>query len=681
MRDYYDMPLLAGRHDGVKPVFNMVPGLLSQIAEYADETARDCFLAAAMKDPSEATSSERLFLLENFLTLSHETMVKPYPRLAELADKATTYASRSSVVSRFSDQDLRDLQVWYFLTWSGQTLREVPQVAELFRKGRDFTSDDKEVFRSAVLDLLGRIRPLLQDLARDEAVEISCSPMYHPILPLLVSSQSAREAQPSTKMPVGLFSSAEDARRQVASGMDYVSSQLGTAVRGMWPSEGAVSEATLELMEGAGVGWIATDERVLPEAAEGREGRARHLYQPWRRGKMALFFRDARLSDLIGFTYARWEPEAAVRHFIGEAARAMERSPLERPVITIAMDGENAWEYYLHGGMKFVEELYRELAKDDRFEVVSPSDILAEGEPLSELPPIKAGSWIDGTFSTWIGDPVKNRAWEQLTSARSAVQSGLEKNHLEENEREEILDLMMRAEASDWFWWYGEGHSSQYDPEFDLLFRHHLMAIYRRLGMHPPGELDRPLEPPRGKTEETEMPTHLISPQITGKQDSYYKWLSSGRVVVRQGFLHRPELLLRELRFGFDRERLFVKVEAVKPMLRMLMRRKAQFALCFVRPRHLTVRVQAEPDGAWSIEIEGSEERREVEVGLDSVLEMAMPLDWLFAGQNRHALTEPLVEMYLLLSRRKRQIERFPQAGNVVFGICGEELDAENWHI
>ena len=682
MRDYLDMPILARRHEAVKPVFNFSPGLLSQVAEYADVTAWDSFLAAAMKPPAETTGSERLFLLDNFLALNHETMVKPYPRFAELADKATSYAKRNSVIGRFSDQEFCDLQVWYFLSWAGDTLREDSRVAELLVKGRDFTQDDKESFRSAVLELLGRIKPLLQELVATGGAEVSCSPMYHPILPLLISSQSAREALPDVRLPAGLFAGPEDARHQIVMGLDYVSSQLGMPVRGMWPSEGAVSEPALELMERAGVRWIATDEKMLPSGEGPLGAKGRRLYKPWRRGKTAVFFRDARLSDLIGFTYARWEPEVAVRHFIGELAREAQGCGLARPVITIAMDGENAWEYYLHGGMKFIDELYRKLAADDRFEVVSPSDVLDEGEELPELPRITAGSWIDGTFSTWIGDPVKNRAWEQLTSARNAVQSGLVKNHLPQQERDKILDLMMRAEASDWFWWYGKGHSSQYDPEFDLLFRHHLIAIYRRLGMHPPSELDRPLEPPRLKTSATEYPTHLISPRITGKQDSYYKWLSSGRVTVTQGFLHRPELLIRELRFGFDLDRMYLKAEAVEPIRNLLERRNAQIALRFIRPRQVTLAVQVEANGALRVEeagVDGLCER--VEIGLDSVLEMAIPLDWLFAGRGRQSTAEPLVEMYLVLTRKERQIERFPQADTVVFRLRGEELDAENWHI
>jgi len=498
MRDYYDMPEIASRFDRVTPTFNMVPGLLLQIQEYArEEAAGDLFFRMAMKHPEELSQHEKSFLVENFFGVHPDTMLRPYPRFAELAGRAGVFdggPNAESVLPGLCDQDLADLQVWFFLSWTGRTLRKDPRVAELLTKGRDFSQDDKEQLRQAVCDLLARIIPLYRDLAFDGQIEVSCSPMYHPILPLLVDTDSALEAMPDMNCPAARFSFPEDARRHVSQGLDLISGLMEQRVAGMWPSEGSISTRVLQMLDSEGVRWIATDEKMLFAGLKERtESRADLLYTPWKFGDTALFFRDARLSDLIGFEYSRWDPEAAVRHFLEELATASLSSRLREPVITISMDGENAWEYYVHGGMRFVELLYRGIQEDDRFELVSPSEVIADGA-FPTLDRVGAGSWIDGTFSTWIGDPVKNMAWEHLTSARNASRCFLQKNRVGDRERAELMDLVMRAEASDWFWWFGEGHTSRHDPEFDLLFRQHLQAIYRKLGESPPDALSRPVQ-------------------------------------------------------------------------------------------------------------------------------------------------------------------------------------------
>ena len=362
MRDYYDMPALAAGHEGVRPVFNLVPGMVKQLLEYARGDATDAFVQVAAKEPSELSDAERGFLLDNFFVVHPETMVRPYPRYAELLDKKIALG-HSRGASRFLEGELRDLQVWYFLTWTGPTLRRDPRVQGLLRKGRDYTRGDKKDLKDAILELLNRIIPLHRDLFASGAIDVSCSPMYHPILPLLVDTGSAQEAVPGMPLPEGGFAFPADAQRQVADGLDLMSGLMGARVRGMWPSEGSVSPPVLEIMNSNGVEWIATDEKMLfsslPEASGVREDL---LYTPWRCGDTAIFFRDQALSDLPGFEYARWEPKVAVGHFLGEIHKAAAASSLPSPVVTIAMDGENAWEYYIHGGMRFVDLLYSSLA-------------------------------------------------------------------------------------------------------------------------------------------------------------------------------------------------------------------------------------------------------------------------------------------------------------------------------
>ncbi len=684
MRDYYDMPLLARETDGARMTFNLSPSLVQQLEDYAAGTNRDVFLAAAMRPPADLTPEGRRFLVENFFSVHPETMLKPHERYAQLADKLRTAPSPEARVARFDDQELMDLQVWFFLAWAGRSLRRDPRVAELLRRGRDFRQEDKHLLREAVLEQLRRTLPLYRELQDEGRIEVSTSPMYHPILPLLVSMESALEATPELRLPLSRFGYARDAGEQVHRALRFAAEKWGRPVAGLWPPEAAVSQPVLRTLGEEGVRWVAADEKVLARslAASGTpRARGETLYTPWRHGDTTLFFRDAVLSDLIGFVYSRWETGTAVDHFVSELAKASARSSLDSPVVTIAMDGENAWEYYVNDGYDFLEVLYRRLARDDRFELTTPSAILEEGEACPVLERVSAGTWIDGTFATWIGDPVKNRAWEHLSSARATAASSLVHRRLEPRETDELVDLLHRAEASDWFWWMGASHSSAYDVEFDLLFRQHLKAIYRKVGQQAPPELDWPLSRPTGSLSRVELPVHRISPAITGKRDGYYKWLSAGRAELVQGFFHRPRTVVSRLLFGFDAERLYFEIESHRPLGPLMRERRVSFHLTFVNPVHREIRLWVDAGGRERVTcLETGKDCPLSELAAGSVLELALPFA-LMEADGVPAGPGTLVELYVIVARKGMEMERFPQTENVVFTIRGEELDVENWHV
>ncbi len=681
MRDYYDMAELASRDERVRVAINLVPGMLMQLEEYAAGAVNDLWLGVALKPPASLSPDEKQFLLTNFFNVHPDTMIKPFPRYAELADRAGLARGASSGSANFSDADWGDLQVYFFLSWTGLALRRDPRVAALITKGRNFSQEDKVVLQTSVVDLLQKVVPLYRSLYQQGRLEVSCSPMYHPILPLLVDTMSAREALPDIRMPASPYLYPEDARKQVDRGLQLVSRLMKKPVVGMWPSEGAVSMPVMRLLSDAGVQWIATDEKVLLGSMGPQAGfRGDLIYRPWKMGKTAVFFRDAVLSDLIGFVYSRWEPELAVEHFLEEVYKAALVSSLENPVITIAMDGENAWEHYIHGGMKFVELLYKRLAEDGRFRMMTPSEVLEEVE-CGQLEGVRAGSWIDGTFRTWIGDVAKNRGWEHLLAARQAVAAFLAKNHVEEETKQALQDVLQRAEASDWFWWLGEGHSSPYDGQFDLLFRHHLKVIYQLVGLEPPEALEQPFDDANVKRVAVQMPVHLVSPRITGSEDSYYKWISAGRVSFAQGFSHRPNYLVREVRFGFDQENLYFKVEASGSMRELMRSKRLDVFLHLVRPEPDGVKIAMKEGGCLEARCgrrEGDVES-EAEVAVEHSLEMRVPMRCLLRGKG--VKVGAWVEFFVLVMQDGKEIERFPSSDNISFEIRGEELDAENWHV
>jgi hypothetical protein len=338
-----------------------------------------------------------------------------------------------------------------------------------------------------------------------------------------------------------------------------------------------------------------------------------------------------------------------VDHFVSELAKASARSSLDSPVVTIAMDGENAWEYYVNDGYDFLEVLYRRLARDDRFELTTPSAILEEGEACPVLERVSAGTWIDGTFATWIGDPVKNRAWEHLSSARATAASSLVHRRLEPRETDELVDLLHRAEASDW--------------------------------QQAPPELDWPLSRPTGSLSRVELPVHRISPAITGKRDGYYKWLSAGRAELVQGFFHRPRTVVSRLLFGFDAERLYFEIESHRPLGPLMRERRVSFHLTFVNPVHREIRLWVDAGGRERVTcLETGKDCPLSELAAGSVLELALPFA-LMEADGVPAGPGTLVELYVIVARKGMEMERFPQTENVVFTIRGEELDVENWHV
>jgi alpha-amylase/alpha-mannosidase (GH57 family) len=269
---------------------------------------------------------------------------------------------------------------------------------------------------------------------------------------------------------------------------------------GCWPSEGAVSQATLEALGRHHFSWTASGSQVLRNSLE-RSERPEPSYpqlSAWRPAgdcMPACFFRDDGLSDLIGFEYSKWPAEKAVEDFIthieGRRDESL-RAGHQAPVLSIIMDGENAWEYYEQNGWEFLQRLYTRLAEHPELNLATFSGVMERTKPQG-LPSLCAGSWVYGNFSTWIGDPAKNRAWDMLVTARHAVDAVL--RPFPANERpgwvREVLRQLAICEASDWFWWLREDDQTVDEAAFDSLFREQLADLYRMIGREPPDELQR----------------------------------------------------------------------------------------------------------------------------------------------------------------------------------------------
>ncbi|MCC6623486.1 MAG: hypothetical protein IT385_19655 [Deltaproteobacteria bacterium] len=579
VKDYTDMLTAMRLCPGARATVNWVPGLLDQADALAasDYGARERFWRLTDKPAHELSPSEVAFVRQHFFSLGHRHMLEPHPRYRELHHKVR--GGEALTVA-----ELRDLQIWFNLAWCGVTLQAEPAVAALIARGRDFTEADKapllEAQRAAVLALTSRWKAL-QDAGQ---VELSVSPYYHPILPLLVDSDLARAADPTSPLPASRFAWRGDAEVHVKKAVASHERRFGAPPRGMWPSEGSVAAAVLPVFRQAGLQWVVTDEAILAATLRGsgagqlqppgQPGSARpsgefrgiDKFRPWTLDGVTVFFRDHGLSDRIGFVYASWPHERAwadMRAALLSIQRGLAADGAGDGVVVIALDGENCWEHYAGGITAFLPGLYQTILDTPGLSLVTLSEAAA-AVPARPLPGLAAGSWIDGTFRTWLGDPVKNRAWELLTAARQAAHRPMDK--LLSNEPG-LADLVMRAEASDWWWWFGEGHSSTFDMDFDALFRAHLQAIWLALGKGVPAILQTSVyaqagQAPGAITQRQKRPRTQLAPAVDGKKSWYYKWIGAGEVLQTFGSIHRAESIARRLLYGNDEGALVLRLDA-----------------------------------------------------------------------------------------------------------------------
>src|SRR3954447_3385736 len=562
LKDYYGMVHLLEEFPRIRQTFNLVPSLMAQVAEYASGAAVDPFLQAALKPAESLTESDRDFLLQHSFYSDPQRMIYRYPRYGELFD-AWRAQKRPGARSLFGIQELRDLQMWSQLAWFDEEFQaHDPEVAEWVARGRNFTLADQRRMGEKQRDIVGKVLTEYQRFAATGQVEISTTPYYHPILPLLCDSNIAGVSHPGVPLPPR-FRYPEDARRQLAMARDYISQNFGVAPVGLWPSEGSVSDEALTIAAELGFEWAATDNGVLNRTL-GRGVGVEGLYRPyqWKQQgrQLGLLFRDHFMSDLIGFVYSKMDAASAADDFlhrIRENCAGILCSGRDA-LVPIILDGENAWEYYDRNGRQFLRELYRRISDDRGMRAVTVSEAL-KLQPPERLDRIFPGSWINANFDVWIGAEEDNKAWAQLLRARETFESA---TTVAEEQRRLAYEELLIAEGSGWCWWYGPEHDSANRIEFDQLYRSHLANVYRFLNLTPPEELSRPIL--RVTVEEVSVePLGAIAPTIDGEVTSYFEWIGAGtyRVDERSGSMHGKKFLVREVQFGSDGSNLFVRLD------------------------------------------------------------------------------------------------------------------------
>jgi alpha-amylase/alpha-mannosidase (GH57 family) len=510
IKDYVDMAAHLENHPQAKAVVNFAPVLLEQLDDYVEQIQEWLVRGRQIKDPLLAAlagpglpldEESRRDLMMACLRANEKHMQGRFRTFRRLTDIVSMVDEHSESSEYLNDQFIVDLLVWYHLAWMGEYLRVNDlRVQSLEKKRKGYTAEDRYRLIECIGDHLTTIVERYKKLAQSGQVELSVTPYAHPIVPLLLDLESAQEALPDIKMPESKSypGGKERAIWHIRQGIESFERYFGFKPNGCWPAEGAVSEETLRLLEEEGFSWVASGQQVLHNSME-KSYAANPWPQQWehrpyrlKQGKIDCFFRNDSLSDLIGFTYADWHAEHAVSNLIVNLESIAQHSDDPSDiVVSIIMDGENAWEHYPRNGGYFLDTLYKKLSEHPGLELTTFSDVVKQELPTFDLKSLVAGSWVYGTFSTWIGDKDKNRAWDMLIEAKDAFDSVMAEGRLNAVETKQAELQMATCEGSDWFWWFGDYNPGGTVSDFESLFRNQLTHLYTILGKKPPEYLSK----------------------------------------------------------------------------------------------------------------------------------------------------------------------------------------------
>ena len=542
--------------------------------DYVSGQAHDPFLDLVSKPANDLTAVERRFALQYLFQANPVNMIGRYPRYRELWERYRATADRpEGPESYFVTRDYGDLQVLSQLAWFDEYFLDDADVATLIRKGEDFSRDDQLAVLAKEKEILAKVVPAYAEASARGSVELSTTPYYHPILPLICDTNVGGESTPGLPLPTRRFRRPDDAAYQVRRAVELHEQTFGARPVGLWPSEGSVSEEVLALAHQQGIQWMATDEGVLGRSigyvfARDAHDRlhgdsAEQLYNIHRYEKndtrMHMIFRDHTLSDLVGFVYSRMPAHDAANHLlhtIHESARPV----LERgkdAVISVILDGENAWEYYPQSGREFLRRFYDGLQRDPMIESVTVSEAIARHKEsgFGTLTRLVPGSWIDANFNVWIGAPEDNKSWDLLAEAREYYERNADR--VSETQRKLAWEELLIAEGSDWNWWYGPEHHSANDRDFDELYRRHLANVYTALEGVPPEELTIPIA--SGFVRPSYHPqTAYVRAKVDGLVSGYFEWMGAASYTSdqRTSAMHGKQFILDAVYAGLDADSL-----------------------------------------------------------------------------------------------------------------------------
>jgi alpha-amylase/alpha-mannosidase (GH57 family) len=579
-KDYLHMLDVLGDYPVVHVTFNLVPCLIEQLDTYARGHAVDPCLELSRR--AHWSAEERHFMLSFFFHANGDRIIQKYPEYARLWQLRQAAPDHPEL---FSEQFYRDLACWFNLAWIDPNwLEKDSELSALVNKASNFTQSDCTRILDKQDEILRRILPTYRQMAQSGQIELSTSPYYHPIIPLLMDSAAARRASPGLPLPEPAFAHPEDADEQIRLAVEAHRKHFGASAVGIWPSEGAVCQEMIGVLARNGFRWLASDESILARSLGIRIERDSHahtldptiLYQPYYAsgtpGAPAIVFRDHVLSDRIGFGYQHMDGNDAADDLLYRLYLTRDKLlHFDEPyLVTIILDGENCWEAYEHNGDKFLRRLYSRLAQErDYLQTVTVSEYLDRFPVRKKVDHLATGSWIAGNLETWIGEPAQNAAWEALERVRDELVARLAESSLPDVATlERAWKAVYVAEGSDWFWWYYSRNNPTVDDVFDRNFRRHLEQVYISLGLPTPGWLKTPIEVTAELRVHWQMPVRQIAPRLSAEEHAPDDWVWAGFIdpTPAGGAMQRAETGLRRLYFGSNDTHLFLRLESDRDM-------------------------------------------------------------------------------------------------------------------
>ena len=696
---YYDMAYGLEKFPSVKATFNFTPSLLRQLQEIGSGTVRDLFLEYAQRPAADLRPEEKAFLIRHFFSANWATMVRPYPRYHELLVKRgiDVYGHDLERIARqFSTQDFLDLQTWHNLAWFGYgAVSRYPRLAALRQKNRGFTEEEKQEVLALQLVAVQDIVPLYRRLMEREQIELTTTPFFHPILPLVIDTDFTRRARPDLPLP-SRFHAPDDAETQLQRAVEFHRATFGRAPMGLWPSEGSVCPELIPMLPKVGLRWLATDEGILARslaAAQQPWERHRDLYQPYQVGSenqdVTILFRDREISDAFGFVYHKTTPEMAAEDVLRRLRQIICDTPQEHVTIAIALDGENPWEHYYEGGEQFLSLLYKAFstgALDSdavRTTTAMISEALQASPAAHRISHLHSGSWINQDYKIWIGHQEDNRGWDLVGQTRSRLTEI--SSSLPSDRAQAAWDELYAAEGSDWFWWYGDDFDTDYKVEFDRLFRTHLRNVWTIAGLTPPELLNQPICQLRGMPEAdlVTMPLALLTPSIDGCVTNFFEWRGAGRIKTQPplGAMWKAEGILTDIQFGWSLDQLYLRLDPDEQS----QTRQAGLTveLQIQTPEHLyRLSFSLEPSGQHQFVLSqklASEPWHEIgsyqSICHQKIIELAVPFKELqfIAGQEFH--------MTILVLEHHLEIARYPHHKPAICLVPGPEFEANLWRV
>ncbi len=685
VKGYLDMVTIIEEFPGIHVNFNLTPVLMLQIKELMEGRIRDLWLEWARKPAAELNDEEKLAILENFFKIQHENLVRPFPRYWELLNKRGLTFYRDDVrrgLRYFSTQEMLDLQTWFNLAWCGYTAERIfPELAELKKKGRGFTEEEK----NRVLDIHLEILPIVIERyraaeARGQA-ELTTTPFFHPILPLVYDSALAERSLPGREFPER-FHWPQDAAAHLTLAVEQHAALFGKAPRGLWPSEGSIAPELIPLMRQSGIEYFCSDEENLFNSLKqdplyaGRTVDHIDLFQGWRvthdGAAVNALFREKPLSDFIGFMASRNDAAQAASHLLHHLRKISEVVPAETGVVPLILDGENAWETFADGGEGFLRALYGGIQADASLHSCTIEDYFAHNAPKKQIGTLHTGSWIGSNFDIWIGEAEENRAWDLLGETRQFLQDRIDAGAIDAGQRCAALREIYAAEGSDWFWWYGPDFSTENDALFDELFRLHLKSVYTLCGCFPPAVLDRPIGAAR-TAPLYDPPREPISPEITGRKSSFYEWMGAGvyQTGSEKGAMYRAERYVDRVWFGAD-DRMFY--------LRLDMHKWDKLSLCalFQSPRSVIAESKPLQRGGpveFTVTRDGGAPVKRSTLAAADIVEWAIPLDDLGLAAGG------AVSFQIKVFHDGIERECYPESAPFQFNLPGEADALQRWMV